>query len=109
MSWVLALTVGVLTGAGLYQILQRDLIKVVLGFSLLLGAVNLFILVSGTFVGADAPYVRAEDPTDPVPQALILTAIAIGFGVTALLSSLVLALSRTRHTLDGDDVTELRG
>lgn len=110
MSWPIAFVVGILFGVGVLHVMQRDLIKLVLGFSLILGAANLFVLTCGTLAGGRAPYVsKGAEAGDPVPQALILTAIAIGFATTALLISFVLIISRRFQTLDADDVSELEG
>lgn len=101
--------VTVLSAVGIYNLMQRDAIRLVLGFSLLLGAANLFILQCSTFFGSSAPYVENEATgVDPLPQVLILTAIAIGFGVTALLISLVLAAGRRLETADLDEISRLR-
>lgn len=108
MIWVLAFLAGTLFGSGVYLILQRDGIKLVLGLSFLLGAANLFLLTCSTFFGERAPYTSAgAEAGDPVPQALILTAIAIGFGTTALLVILLLSLQRRFSSLDVDEVSSL--
>lgn len=110
MIWILALTTGALFGIGAWHLMQRDTIKIVLGFSLILGAANLFLFACGVFSGTRAPYVEfASEAVDPVPQALVLTAIVIGFGVTAFLSALVLAISWRLRTLDADKVSRLEG
>ena len=86
-SVVLALTVGALFAAGIYLMLSRNLIRVLLGFLLAGHAVNL-LLLSGSVDGA-APIVgeptSGEPVADPVPQALILTAIVISLAVTTFL------------------------
>lgn len=109
MTWMLCGTVAALFAVGVYNVMQRDAIRLVLGFSLLLGAANLFILQCSAFFGSSAPYVENQ-PTgvDPLPQVLILTAIAIGFGVTALLISIVLGVGRRLETADLDEVSRLR-
>ncbi|MFI7481385.1 sodium:proton antiporter [Kocuria sp. M1R5S2] len=99
----IALTVGVLVAGGVFMMLRRGMVRVVIGFMLLSHAVNLVILAAG---GADR---RGEalgsgpDPAvtaDPLPQAFVLTAIVISFAVTIYL--LVLAV-----TGDADDDTDL--
>ena len=110
MTWLLALTAGALFGVGTYLLLQRDAIRLVLGLSLSLGAANLFLFSCGVFRGERAPYVTvAADATDPVPQALVLTAIVIGFGVLGFLAALVLAVAWRMQTLDVDAVSRLKG
>lgn len=99
----IALTVGVLVAGGVFMMLRRGMVRVVIGFMFLSHAVNLIILAAG---GADR---RGEalgggpDPAttaDPLPQAFVLTAIVISFAVTIYL--LVLAV-----TGDADDDTDL--
>ena len=110
MNWLLALTTGAIFGVGVYHLLQRDLVKLILGFSLLFSAVNLFLMGCGTFSGTAAPYVeQGEAAVDPLPQALVLTAIVIGFGVMSFLSALVLAVASRLRTLDLDRVSRLKG
>jgi multicomponent K+:H+ antiporter subunit C len=100
---LLAIAVGVLTGAGVFLMLRARTFPVLLGLTLLSYAVNLFLFASGRLVVASAPLTDlglASYP-DPIPQALVLTAIVIGFGMTALL--VVLALRALRDT-GGDHV-----
>jgi len=97
-----AIAIGVLTGSGVYLMLRARTFPVLLGLTLLSYAVNLFLFVSGRIVVASAPLTDKglETYPDPIPQALVLTAI-IGFGMTALL--VVLALRAIRDT-GGDHV-----
>ncbi len=81
-----AILIGFLFGAAIFLLLQSSFVRILFGFVLLGNAANLFILaMSGSPVDKDPPIVT--DPVvpmvDPLPQALILTAIVIGFGVTA--------------------------
>ena len=88
---VLPVLVGVLYTAGVYLLLDRSLTRVVLGFLLLGNATNLLLLSTGGPAGR-APIVGRADPeqmNDPLPQALILTAIVITFGVSAFLLAMV--------------------
>lgn len=88
MELLIATTIGVLTAAGVYLILRLRAFPVVLGLALLAYAVNLFLFSAGR-IAIDAPPVwqkYAEVPySDPLPQALALTAIVISFGMTAVL------------------------
>ncbi len=98
--------VGVLT--------RRNLMKMVIGFSIIDTGVNLLIVALGYLPGRTAPIidspkyladasnltVNASKVVDPVPQALVLTAIVIGVGVTALMLSYVIRLYATEKTLD---------
>jgi multicomponent K+:H+ antiporter subunit C len=108
MEALLSITIGVMTAAGVWLVFRPRTSQVVIGLSLLSYAVNLFILASGR-LRLDAPPVIGEgpvDPTlfaDPLPQALILTAIVISFATTALLLVVLLAsrgLTGTDH-VDG--------
>lgn len=88
MSFWLAITIGVLYGAGVYMLLRRSLFQLVLGLVLLSHGANLLIFTSGGLTRAEPPVLSADPeakppPTDPLPQALILTAIVISFGVLA--------------------------
>ena len=106
MEALLAIAVGVLTGAGVFLMLRARTFPVLLGLTLLSYAVNLFLFASGRLVVASAPLtdLGLESYPDPIPQALVLTAIVIGFGMTALL--VVLALRALGDTgsdhVDGD-------
>lgn len=110
MAIALALAIGILTASGLWLLLRPRTFQVVLGLSLLSYAVNLFILAAGRLRTNAAPIVGKEavDPAlyaDPVPQALILTAIVISFATTALLLVVLLAsrgLTGTDH-VDGEE------
>ena len=111
---VVALAIGVLTGSGVWLLLRPRTFQVVIGLSLLSYAVNLFILAMGRLRVAAAPIVEAggaADPsayTDPLPQALVLTAIVISFAMTALLLVVLLAargITGTDH-VDGREPEE---
>lgn len=89
MSVLLAAAAAALFGIGTYLLLQRALTRIIIGIGLLGHGANLLIVTSGR--RGLAPLVGQGDPArqaDPVPQALALTAIVIGFGVTALLLAL---------------------
>lgn len=90
MSLVLVVVVGVLFGAGLYLLLQRSLIRIVVGFVLLGHGATLALLAAGGPAG-EPPLLgrdRRGPMADPLPQAMALTAIVITFGVTAFLLAL---------------------
>lgn len=100
MTVVLAAAASVLFGCGTYLLLQRELTRIVLGLALLAHGANLFILLGAgkpgrpAFVGKDGgPYL------DPLPQAFVLTAIVITFGVTTFL----LGLAYRSWALTSDD------
>jgi multicomponent K+:H+ antiporter subunit C len=100
---LLTIAIGVLTGTGVFLLLRARTFPVLLGLTLLSYAVNLFLFASGRLVVASAPLtdLGLDSYPDPVPQALVLTAIVIGFGMTALL--VVLALRALLDT-GGDHV-----
>ncbi|HEX2315450.1 MAG TPA: Na(+)/H(+) antiporter subunit C [Thermomonospora sp.] len=92
MSVVLLCVTGLLFTIGFHLLLQRSLVRVVVGFALLGHAANLSLLLAGGPAGAP-PLLGGKDPeagemTDPLPQAMALTAIVITFGVTAFLLAL---------------------
>ena len=114
MELVIALGIGVLAGSGVWLLLRPRTFQVIIGFSLLSYAVNLFIFIMGWVRGGLAPVVEAAtapDPSryaDPLPQALVLTAIVISFATTALLLVVLLAargLTGTDH-VDGREPEE---
>ncbi len=103
MELVIALALGVLTASGLYLLLRPTTFSVVLGLTLLSYAVNVLIFLGGR-LGAKSPPLAvpgADTPADPLPQALVLTAIVIGFGMTAYLVALAL---KAKGESDTDNV-----
>lgn len=102
MNLSLVALIGVLFGVGTYLLLHRTITRIVLGVAMLGNGVNLLILATGGRPGA-APIVGEDGPfADPVPQALVLTSIVIGFALQAFL----LALAWRNWTLDGNDEVE---
>jgi multicomponent K+:H+ antiporter subunit C len=109
MEVVYALAIGVLTGAGVWLLLRPRTFQVIMGLALLSYATNIFIFGVGRLAVHRAPIIGPDNSTnpalyaDPVPQALVLTAIVIGFATTALFLVVLLALrglSGTDH-VDG--------
>lgn len=113
MELLTSLIIGLLIGAGVYLLLQRELLRVVLGTVLVSHGTNLMLFISGgvkrggpPILGHGAVTAGGELAyTDPLPQALILTAIVIGFATTAFV--LVLAY-RAAHARGSDDMEDLR-
>jgi multicomponent Na+:H+ antiporter subunit C len=107
---LLALASGILYAAGIFLMLRRRLAQLIIGLGLLSNGTNLLIFTAGGVTRARPPVVpqgaeRLVPPyADPVPQALVLTAIVIGFGLLAF--SLVLA-HRVHETLQTDDVDDV--
>lgn len=107
----LAVLVGGLYAAGLYMTMRRSIVKILIGLALLSHAANLLIFAAGGLVRERPPLIPAGavEPTapfaDPLPQALILTAIVISFGVLAF--ALVL-FHRTYQTVGADDIDQMK-
>jgi multicomponent K+:H+ antiporter subunit C len=107
MMLLVAMGVGVLTGCGLWLLLRARTFDAVLGLTLLGYAVNLFIFAMGRVKTGAAPFVEKSQAltlathADPLPQALVLTAIVIGFAMTALLLAIAL---RTNAETGSDHV-----
>jgi multicomponent K+:H+ antiporter subunit C len=86
MELLIATAIGLLTAIGIYLVLRLRSFPVILGLTFLSYAVNLFLFVAGRIKINAAPIVYSTDtPTDPLPQALVLTAIVISFGMTAVI------------------------
>jgi multicomponent K+:H+ antiporter subunit C len=108
---VVSAAIGVLAGSGVWLLLRPRTFQVAIGLSLLSYAVNLFIFVMGRLRTGAAPVIpmdKAVDPSlyaDPLPQALVLTAIVISFATTALLLVVLLALRGFNGTdhVDGSE------
>lgn len=111
MLWVLAFVVGVLYAAGVYLMLRRSLVKLILGLGFLAHATNLFIFTLGRLVRGAPALVEVGELTpslpvvDPLPQALILTAIVIGFGAQAFAAVL---LKRVYARVGTDDLDVIK-
>ncbi len=110
MEVLLAVASGVLYTAGIYLMLRRRLAQVIIGLGLLSNGTNLLIFAAGGLTRSQPPIApESGEPllapyADPVPQALILTAIVIGFGLLAF--SLVMA-HRVHSTMGTDDVDDI--
>jgi multicomponent K+:H+ antiporter subunit C len=103
MEALFALAIGVLTACGVYLLLRARTFPVVLGIAYLSYAVNLFLFATGRLTIGRPPVIAARAPgyADPLPQALVLTAIVIGFAMTAFV--IVLAL-KASALLGSDEV-----
>lgn len=85
MEFLVASAIGIMTAAGLYLVMRLRTFPVIMGVSLLTYAVNVFLFASGRLtIGAPPILTDATRYTDPLPQALVLTAIVISFGMTAV-------------------------
>jgi len=109
MELLLAITVGGLYAAGFYMLLRRSFVKVIIGIALISHAANLFLFAVGGLTRASAPLLSsnlnsASEYADPLPQALILTAIVIGFGFQAFA---IVLFKRTYQSTGSDDLDSL--
>lgn len=109
---MLAIVVGVLYGAAVYLMLDLSIVKLIFGLVLLSHAANLLIFVVAGLRRAQAPLVAADqtmppaDSADPLPQALVLTAIVISFAVLAFATVLVRQVVATVGTDDSEQMLE---
>lgn len=100
--------IAVLFGTGAYLLLERDTVKIAAGSVLVSNSVLLFLVSAGVGGRAEpiAPLAAPEEVADPLAQALALTAVVIGFGITALLLRVALAVERSHRTIDVLDLAE---
>lgn len=112
METVLAFVIGGLFAAGIYMMLRRSLVKLLIGLGLLSHAANLLIFTAAGLTRGEPPVIHADESilqapyADPLPQALILTAIVISFGVMAF--ALALAY-RAYKSVGTDDLDKMKG
>jgi multicomponent Na+:H+ antiporter subunit C len=107
-QFVLALVLGTLFALGTFLVLRRDLVRVVWGLAIMSQAANVYLVTMGG-LGGGVPFVSHGDhgaTTDPLVQALVLTAIVIGFGTTAFALGLSYRVYQTNGTID---LREVRG
>ncbi len=109
MELILIILIGVLYTAGLYMMMRRSFVKVIIGLIFLGHAANLLIFTLGRITKGSPAFINADgsllEPfADPLPQALILTAIVIGFGVQAFA---IVLFKRAYQTAGTDDLDEM--
>lgn len=111
MATVLALVTGAIYAAGLYMMLRRSVVRSLIGLALLGHAANLLLFTAAGITRGRPPLVPPGEETvsqkvaDPLPQALVLTAIVISFGVLAFATALI---HRTHTATGTDDLDQLR-
>ena len=107
MTLLFALTVGIVFGCGAYLLRASDLLRVVVGLVLISNAASLALMAAGLRRGDAAvlPFTEGEQVSDPLVQAMTLTALVIGLALIALLLVLALRIHDARGTVD---LTELR-
>lgn len=107
MSFAIAATLGILFAGGTYLILRRDAVRVVIGSLIISQTANIYLIAMGGSKGS-VPILSHHGGhvahTDPVPQALVLTAIVIGFATTAFLLSLIYRFYEENETVDLDSL-----
>jgi len=107
MEWAIALLIGALFGCGLYCLLRRSIVRLVIGVLLLSQGANLLVFLSGGLTRGAPPMVPQDSKmpmppfADPLPQAMVLTAIVIGLGLVAFLLTLVF---RAHEAVGCDDI-----
>lgn len=111
MELALAVATGFVFAFALQALLRRNFLRMVIGFMLISNAANLLIFDVGRLTRGDPPIVPHHEQillqaANPLPQALILTAIVISFGITAFTFSLAYRVHKTLGTLDTDALTE---
>lgn len=108
MQLMFAITVGVIVACAFYLMLRRSIVRLLVGIAMLTYGVNLLIFTTGNLQRRAAPIIgttEVENMADPLPQALILTAIVISFGVLAFTVALGY---RASQAVQSDDLDALR-
>jgi len=104
-----AFAIGLMYALGIFQLMRRNVIRVAIGLIILTNAVNMFLLTTGAYHGLVAAYSGSPGQvSDPLPQALVLTAIVIGAGFFAFSLSLLYVIGFRYKTSDSDRVEGLR-
>lgn len=112
MNIIMAITVGILYSAGIYMILRRSIVKLIIGLALLAHGANLLIFTLGRLTRGHPAIIEGNEEmliqpyADPIPQALILTAIVISFGVTAFAIVLIKKVYQATGSGDLDNLIE---
>ena len=112
MTLILAIVAGVLFAAAIYLMLRRSVLKLAVGLSLLANAANLVIFVSAGLTRGEPPLIREglsappAGAADPLPQAMVLTAIVISFSVLAFTLTLMHRVYQEGGSDDVDDLSE---
>lgn len=110
MEVLLAILVGVLYTAGVYMLLRRSILKFIIGIIFLSNATNLLVFLAAGLVPGNPAFIdrsgsAAGELSDPLPQALVLTAVVIGLGIVVYLLAVKYRLFSETHT---DDLDQLK-
>ncbi|MEN8137918.1 MAG: sodium:proton antiporter [Bacteroidota bacterium] len=114
MEYIIISTGFALTIFGLYGLLsQKNMIKMILGFSIFTTGINIVMVAIGYIKGGTAPILDEAGKeigkfVDPLPQALVLTSIVIGLGVTAMMLAYVMKLYKDKKSLNINDYKDLK-
>lgn len=109
MELLTSFAIGLLFAVGIFQMLRRNVIRSVIGIVILMNAVNLFLLSTGSTIGLAPAYVAdSATKSDALPQALILTAIVISMGGMAFVLSMLYILSARYKSSDMDEIDHLK-
>lgn len=110
MDLLIALTLGILFGVGLFQMLRRNVIRSAIGLIITGNAVNLLLVHCGAYRGTVPAYTTFTQgvPSDPLPQALVLTAIVIGLGGFAFVLGMLYIFSVRYHASDMAQISRLK-
>jgi len=113
MELILAIFIGLLYASGVYLVLRRSIVKVILGVFVLANATNLIIFLAGgikrngvPFIPEGSEQIDVSTISDPLPQALILTAIVIGLGIAAYILALKYRYFEITETHDLDQLSK---
>ncbi len=110
MEIVLAILVGVLYTAGVYMVLRRSILKFIIGIIFMSNATNLLVFLASGILAGKPSFINnsvetSKDIADPLPQALVLTAIVIGFGIVVFTLALKFKFFEATGT---DDLDQLK-
>ncbi|MDA3942398.1 MAG: Na+/H+ antiporter subunit C [Bacteroidetes bacterium] len=111
MNLIIAVLIGLLYATGAYLLLRRSIVKLVLGILFLSYATNLLLFFTGGLSLMSPAFDDGSNPdlsqlSDPLPQALILTAIVIGFGLAAFSMVLIYRFFKETGTVDLDELSD---
>jgi multicomponent Na+:H+ antiporter subunit C len=110
MDYLISLIIGLLFASGIYLILRRSIVKLIIGLMLLSYGANLFLFATGKIKHSELPIIKKDqnqlsgDYADPVPQALVLTSIVISFGIQVFA---IILINKTYLAVGSDDLDKM--
>jgi multicomponent Na+:H+ antiporter subunit C len=109
MDLLTALAIGLLFSVGIFQLLRRNVIRSAIGLIVISNAINLFLFTTGAYRGIVAAYAGSTGQiSDPLPQAMVLTAIIISMGGFAFILGMLYIISVRYKTSDSDQIQGLK-